>query len=189
MRKLLQRIFGLFPTTQQMARNLKHDECGFVFLEVLVGLPLILVLLLALNNLFANSWTKCKYMVADFILQQEMESAMDRIVADAKIAYKVEAPDQYGHLRLYQHVMPTFDNVKNREIGKPYYAFINNQIYHNGAGSPITGGNSLSGAYVKDFQYRLINPRLLYLKIEAKSAQSEHTFTLVTKVFLRGLQE
>ena len=187
MRRKLPRIFGLFRALRLTLCSLKHDERGFVFLEVLVGLPLILVLLLSLNNLFANSWTKCKHMVADFILQQEIESAMDRIITDAKTAYKVTTNND--RLRFYQHIMPEFNKVQDRDIGKPYYEFKKSQIYHNGLSSPITGGNSLSGAYVKNFKYQLIKPDLLYLKIEAESVQSKHKFTLATKVFLRGLQE
>ena len=182
-----QKIFGFFRL-----HSLNINEHGFVFLEFAVGLPLIVVLLLSLNNLFTNSWTKCKYMIADFILQQEMESAMDRIVADARIAYDIENPELYGRLKFYQHGgLKSAKNIKNRHNDdKPWYKLSNGKIYHNWESSPITGDNILSGTYIWKFEYHQAanHPKLLYISLEAESMRSRHRFILKTEVFMRGLQ-
>lgn len=190
-------------------RNLKYDERGFVFLEVLVGLPLIIILFLSLNNIFVNTWTNCKYMLADFILQQEMESAMSRIVADAQIAYKVIAPDEYDKsqtitkLIFSQHEMHSFDKLQKRFDLKsqPYYEHKDGKLYYNGKGSSITGEYNegediskrvfISDPRVTKFQFYTVhnNPKLLYIRIEAKSNVSGHNIVLITKVFMRGLQD
>ena len=147
------------------------------------------MLLLSLNNIFANSLTKCKSMFADFILQQEIESVMSRIVADARIAYKVDISD--GKLRFYQHEMPAFNNVKDRYIDdKPWYKLKAGTIYYNGESSPITSGNYFSGVIVERFEYyqNPDHPKLLYITIEAESFQTNHRITLTTEVYMRGLQ-
>ena len=153
---------------------------------------MIIILLLSLNNTFVNAWTNCKYMFADFILQQEMESAMNRIVEDARIAYAVEPPEKYYRLRFYQHEMQTFDKLKERySDGKPWYKSQNGKIFYNGETTPITGDNLLSGTYVRKFEYyqKPGHSKLLYIKIEAESVVTHHRITLTTEVFMRGLQD
>ena len=187
------RIFGLYQLFQLQyhLRRLNFDERGFIFSEFVIGLPLIIILLLSLNNIFVNAWTNCKYMFADFIIQQEMESAMNRIVTDAQIAYAIEPPEKYGRLRFYQHEMQALDNLKERyNDGKPWYKSQNGKIYYNGETSPITGDNVLSGTFIRKFEYyqKPNHPKLLYIKIEAESAITNHRITLTTEVFMRGLQ-
>ncbi len=127
-------------------------------------------------------------MFADFILQQEIESAMNRIVSDAQIAYKIDLSDR---LRLYQHTMPSFDKLQERAIGKPWYKLSYGSIYYNGESSPITGGSFASAVVVRKFDYHQIpnRPKLLYIKIEAESLTTNHRITLTTVVFMRGLQD
>ena len=173
------------------APDYKFNEGGFVFLELAVGLPLIIMLLLSLNGLFLNAWTNCKYVFADFVLQQEMESAMNRIVADAKIAYAVEPPEKFNRLRFYQHSLPVFNNLQDRNNeGKPWYKLKSGKIYHNGESSPITGESFLAVSYVTKFEYKQISshPKLLYIKLEARNLRSNHKITLTTEVFMRGVK-
>ena len=184
------KIFGL-SLPQHLKRNLKFNERGFVFVELVIGLPLILILLLSLSNIFVSSWTKCKYMFADFILQQELESAMNRIVTDAKIAYAIEPPEKEGRLRFYQHEAKNFKNIDERyNDDKPWYKLDNARIYYNGDSSPITGGNVLAGAGIRRFKYYQVpnHPKLLYIYIEAESSITHHRIKMSTEVFMRGLQ-
>ena len=180
------RIFGLFQLLQHHLNNHKLNERGFVFAELVIGLPLIVILLLSMNNIFVNSWTKCRYEFADFILQQEIESAMNRIVDDARIAYNVDI--SADKLRFYQHVMPAFNKLQNRDTGKPWYKLKNSKIYYNGESSPITGENILSGIAVRKFEYyqKPNHSKILYIKIEAESSFTHHRITLSTEVFMRG---
>ena len=133
-------------------------------------------------------------MFADFILQQEMESAMNRIVTDAQIAYAIEPIEQNNRLKFYQHEMQTFTELKERYINsRPWYKLKDGNLYHNGESSPITGGNVLASTIVRTFEYRqradINKPKLLYVKIEAESDVTHHRITLTTEVFMRGLQD
>ena len=86
------------------------DERGFVLIELIIGLPLILILLWSMNNMLVNTWQKCRYAVADFILQQEMETTMARIVDDARKAQYVSC-DTYD-LRLRHYKINSFSDFR-----------------------------------------------------------------------------
>lgn len=65
-------------------------ERGFIFLELAIGLPLIIMMLWAMSNLFAGTWKECRDLIADFTMQIEVNNAMQRIVSDMRNAYRVE---------------------------------------------------------------------------------------------------
>lgn len=182
------KIFGLYTLLRHRLHSFKLNECGFVFAELAIGLPLIIILLLSLNSIFVNAWTSCKYIFADFILQQEIEFVMNRIVTDAQMAYKIDTSN--NKLRFYQHTMPSINKIQDRAGGKPWYKLKNGTIYYNGETSPITSGNYLSSVIVRKFEYYQKNdhPKLLYIKIEAESIQTNHRIILTTEVYMRGLQ-
>ena len=191
MRKL-QKIFGLLRNDQK--HNL--DEKGFVFLELMIGLPLIVILLWSMNSLFTNSWYKCKYMVADFILQQEMESAMARIVEVAKIAYKVEISSDGDSIKFYYYKLEKFvdiskiDNVNDESTHDSYiYLSKDGKMYRgvtSGISNPITGDSYLADTKVTSFKCIQKTSKLLYIKLEAVSTVSEHNIVLTTEVYMRG---
>ena len=191
MRKL-QKIFGLLRNNQK--HNL--DERGFVFLELMIGLPLIVILLWSMNSLFTNSLYKCKYMVADFILQQEMESAMARIVEVAKVAYKAEILSDGSSVRFYYYKLDKFidiskiDDENDESTHDRYiYLFKDGKMYRgvkSGATNPITGDSWLADTNVTSFKCIQKNPKLLYIKLEATSTVSEHNIVLTTEVYMRG---
>ena len=114
MKKLI-KTFGL--TLKQINKVLKiKDERGFVLIELIIGLPLILILLWSMNNMLINTWQKCRYAVADFILQQEMETTMARIINDAKKAQYVSC-DTYD-LRLRYYALTQFSNFQFNDKDK-----------------------------------------------------------------------
>ena len=179
--KLLRKIYGL-------KIKIPLNENGFVLLELIVGLPMILLLLWTMSNLFINTWQQCKFLIADFILQQEMQSAMLRIVDDARIAYEVYVTDNQLHFK--HHEMPSFtEGIKDVDNGyKPWYKRKDGKIYLNGESSPITGDDDLSKTTVTDFKFIKISDQLWRFTIEAKSNVSGHKIKLSTEVFLRGHQ-
>ena len=163
----------------------KLDERGIVFLELMIGLPLIVILLWSMNNMFSNSWYKCKYMIADFILQQEMESAMARVVETAKAAYRYEDGVFY-----YYEAKKSGGEYKI--VSSKYRYFVDNMKMYRGVTSgnsnPITGDSWNSGTFITKFYCRPVpsNPKLLYIRLEAMSGISRHTIVLTTEVYMRG---
>ena len=181
-----------------MIQGLKIDEHGFVFLEFLIGLPLIIILLWSMNSIFANSWYKCKYMIADFILQQEMESAMARVVETAKMAYKTDISSNGSSVRFYYYKLNKFldiikiDNESDTSTHDKYIYFLKDgKIYRgvtSGNSNPITGDSWLANTYVKNFNCstKTSDSRLLYIRLEGMSNVSNSKIILVTEVYMRG---
>lgn len=178
MRNLL-RVFGLSKS---------FNERGFVFLELAVGLPFIVVLLWTMSSLFANTWNKGKSAMADFILQQEMESAMARIVDVARIAYKVE-PRANGMMFYYYEMDSSLKPTSNS-----YVFFVQGGDMHrgrtSGVNNPITGNDNFSNTMVTKFYCSQIpgHDKLLKIRIEAMSNISRHKVMLTTTVFMKGLK-
>ena len=188
MKKLL-KTFG-FCRRNDLSCSIKSDERGFVALELAIGLPLIIIMLGLFNNLFTNNWQRCKFMVADFILQQDMESALARIVEDARIAYDVTLSNS-GELTFRHHTMVSKAKVENTEEtrdGKPWYKLKDGKIYRNGESSPMTGNDSIARTYVSKFEFKQVpdHNKLLYIRLEAKSLVSNHKLILTTEVFMKG---
>ena len=203
MKKFL-KIFGLV-----------RNERGFVLIEFIIGLPLILILLWSLNNLFINTWQKYQYSVADFILRQEMESVMQRMVEDVKRAHYVDMIQDNLYLRYHKLNKSddfAFFNANNPELKVIKYDstlsdsermekvrsitssategadYIRNmqEIYYKSTNNPITGESILSKTQVTKFKTELVKDKLLKITLEAKSAVSGHSITLRTKVYIRG---
>ena len=193
--KVLLKIFGLL----KLIRKYKYNERGFIFLELMIGLPLIVMLLWSMNSLFLNSWNKCKFMMADFILQQEMESAMERIVEIAKVTYNFEQSNGINIFYYYKldndfNYIINIDNESNDNTHDVYRYFEKEgKLYRgvkSGASNPITGDSWMFGTRVTKFDCQQLssNPKLLYIRLEAKSDISEHNIVLMTEVFMRGLK-
>ena len=188
MKKLL-RTFG-FCRRNDLSCNIKSDERGFVALELAIGLPLIVIMLGLFSNLFINNWQRCKFIVADFILQQDMESALARIASDARMAYDVILPNS-GELIFKHHTMISKAKVENTEEtknGKPWYKLKDGKIYRNGESSPMTGNDSIARTYVSKFEFKQVpgHNKLLYIRLEARSLVSNHKLVLTTEVFMKG---
>ena len=175
----LQKISGF----QKLIKWLKGNERGFVFLELVIGLPLIIILLWSMNSLFTNSWYKCKYMIADFVLQQEMESAMARIVETAKVAYNYdENSETFSYYKFNES-----NNISS--TGKYRYFTKEGKIYRgvtSGNTNPITGDSWIAETSVTKFNCIHKNSKLLYIRFEAESTISKHNIILVTEVYMRG---
>ena len=184
------------------------NEKGFVFLELLIGLPLILMLLWVMSGLFINTWQKCKFAVADFILYQEMQWAMERIVDDTKRAYNVKIDND--RLILTRHKLEDFNdfedkdnditqkNILKNNVTSVYFKSANkiykgsNNDISSGIHNPITGGDDLSDTRVNKLEFKWVQKpyqsKLLKIELEAKSYISKHSIKLSTEVFIRGLQ-
>ena len=170
--KKLQKIFILL------------NERGFLLLEWIIALPLIVMLLWSFNNLFINSYDKCKFLIADFILQQEMESALSRIVEIARISYEFEDKND-----VYTFKYKSMKNISH-ENGQYKYFKDEGKIYRgvsSGNSNPITGDSWQSNTIVTKFKCQQ-NGKLLHIRLEAKSTLSNHEIFLTTEVYMRGLQ-
>ena len=182
-------------------------ERGFIFLELAIGLPLMLMMLWAMAHLFANTWKECRNLIADFTMQLEINNAMQRIVSDLKAASSAKLNG--GRLEinswLYQESAnpKIFESKRNagNEEKRPIYYFhsrttdatkdyvaIYRQRQDDAKDHPITGEDLLSDVSIRTFKHVEDNDRegLWDLEITATSRVSGHKFELRTKVYVRG---
>lgn len=96
-----------------------RKQSGFVFLELAIGLPLIIMLVWTLSGLFVGTWKNCRDMIADFTLQMEVNDAMIRIVDDMRTASRIDKP-RADQIVIHSNVFETSsgkiqetDTVKN----------------------------------------------------------------------------
>lgn len=187
--KKLQKILGL-SRSLLINKTKKFDERGFVFLELVIGLPLIIMLILSMNHIFVNTWKQCKYMIADFVLQQEMESAMVRIIDDAKTAYDVELQTiPSPTIRFWHHKIDDYvklEETDETKKNKPWYKSKNGKIYRNGESSPITGDSFLSETIITLYPDPKLKNNVLYISLTGTSEVTRHRIVLVTEVFMKG---
>ena len=168
----------------------KSDERGFVFLELVIGLPLIIMLILSMNHIFVSTWKQCQYIIADFVLQQEMETAMVRIIDDARTAYDVKVKNiPYSTIYFRHHKIDDYvklEETDETKEGKPWYKSKNGKIYRNGESSPITGDSFLSETTITLYPEPKLKNNVLYISLTGTSEVTGHRMVLVTEVFVKG---
>ena len=183
----------------------RHGECGFIFFETMIGLPLILSMVWAMTHLFIGTWSVCRALIADITMQTEVREAMQRIVGDLRNAYKARLIDN-GRLEIIfylykgsnQKVYKTIAGSYDEDMCPVYYFLSENGkkrkvIYRQRDSDekdhPLTGEDLLSDVDMMRFKRNLLKSRLWDIAIEAKSRVSGHSFRLQTKVYTGGAKE
>ena len=158
-------------------------------LELVVGLPLIVIMMWSMGHLFTNTWQKCRFAVADFVLQQEMESTLARMVDHAKIAHTVVIEDNGRTLTLYHCKWASVTDTPDYNSKYKYFKD-GGRINRGSATNPLTGNDILANSSVTKFNCSQISnhKKLLKIQLEAISLVSQHEIKLNTIVFLKGLQ-
>ena len=179
---------------------------GFIFFELMIGLPLILMLMWAMAHLFVGTWRICRDLIADLTLQTEVQEAMQMIVSDLRVASHVELPNgklqinSYLHKSSNERIYESDQIYENSDPNKlPIYYFHDSTtkngktytaIYRQRSvdekDHPITGEDIMSDVNVISFRRAQLEPRLWEIAIEAESRVSGHKIRLETKVYVGG---
>lgn len=177
------------------------DEHGIILLEFVIALPLIVILLWSMSNLFVSSWQKCKCLIADFVLQQEMQSAMVRVIDAAKVAYKFKVDDgkyvfYYYHFNQDVTDAAKFSNGSESDNCHEQYKYFNKEgkIYRgvsssalSGEPNQITGDSLMFNTFVDKFEITQ-KDKLLKIKLQARSLASGNKILFITEVYMKGLK-
>ena len=182
---------------------------GFIFFELMIGLPLILALLWSMSHLFVGTWKTCRDLIADLTLQMEVHNAMQRIVSDLRVASHAKVTPN-GRLQINSYLYKYVDGandiidesaVKHSNGNKWFpifyfhaetvdagdkYVAIYRQRADGEKNHPITGQDILSDVSVTDFKRTKEDTCLWIIEIEAQSRVSGHKFRLETKVYVGG---
>lgn len=189
----------------------RTNERGFIFFELAIGLPLIIMTLWAMVHLFAGTWKNCRDLIADLTLQNEINNAMQRIVSDLRVASHAEITSN-GRLQINSYLYQTVDKIYESSSGYGYesdndnankklpiyyfhsstmkggktYMVIYRQRDAYAKTQPLTGEDILSDVNIISFRRAKENSRLWDISIEAESRVSGHRYRLQTKVYVGG---
>ena len=171
----------------------------------------MIMLLWAMSNLFISTWQGCRELIADFTLQMEVNTAMQRIVDDLRTAKAVEKLklQNVDRLAIHSYVLSTQKNeitesvasgtAANEDMRSVYYYRAANDsdeprlcIYRQRRAAvktqPITGEDALSDVDIRQFSFNPVADNLWRITIRAYSHVSGHEFQLTTSVFLEGVR-
>lgn len=169
-------------------------------MELAIGLPLIIMMLWAMSNLFAGTWKECRDLIADYTMQIEVNNAMQRIVSDLNVASHADSMSN-GRLMINSYVYDYNNKMICVEKSPIYYfkdhtdnaATSYDAIYRqrslNAKAQPLTGMDILSDVNIIIFKRTPIDKNLWDIEIIAESRVSGHRYRLKTKVYTGGADQ
>ena len=69
-------------------KNIQNEK-GFVLAEFVIALPLLILLIYTLANIFLNATKYAEKQAADYVLEEEAQEILERIKKDARAASEV----------------------------------------------------------------------------------------------------
>ena len=189
----LKGLFGL----RKIFRRI--DEGGFLFAELAIALPLLMMLIYSLANLTIKIFEITRNQVADYVLETEVQDVVERISLDARAATLVKSNNHGGNsnmadlifyynsvstsyvaagiVRETRRYVPTFTNDgKNHMVVKR-----NDDSYHT---TPVTGGNFFGDTRITLFKVSELSENVLHITLEMESVVSGRKIKIGTAVFM-----
>jgi len=180
----------------------KLNQRGFIFMELAMALPLLILLLYALGTLTLTTWKIAHEQVADYVLETEAQEVIDRITRDARAAYsaKIENGTYFDKIIFACHTQEntalqltdTLDQriyVVDNANNKPFHFYFkhqNNDAHNN----PLTGESRAFGnTIVTKFELKKLAPKVLHITLEMKSNVTNQKVKFTTAVYMPSCQD
>ncbi|MBR5914416.1 MAG: hypothetical protein IKZ58_08645 [Selenomonadaceae bacterium] len=192
---------------------LKINEKGFVLIEFVIALPLIILLLYGLAQSTLMIFRAAKEQAADYVLEVEAQDFLTRVTQDLRAASYVKRGDAIGgteidKIEIHYHGSSTkyyekgkiksndlkiFDIVDTRiynvaragNHGAYIYAQRKNDYHYN----PITGGNFFGDTIVNKLKYSKLDDRVIHIDLEMQSIETNRIIKISTAVFMPACDE
>lgn len=175
--------------------NFKKDERGFVFIEFVIALPLLILLLYALGTLTFQTAKIAREQVADYVLETEAQYVIDRITQEARAAYDVEITHKFTNLE--QIILYFNANTLKSPVGDAYgrrrytpyspqggyFCVYAQRTTGNEITSPITGQNDYGKTFVSKMKFKIKN-KVLYITLEMQSLVTKQKVKFDTAVYM-----
>lgn len=176
------------------------DEQGHSLFELSLSLPIMILLTLSIGTLFLWTMKFFVYEMADWALQEEMCSAIERIAGDARAASRVRIrhkqysfdPLAYCDILLWKpRCFPTAEENRSyylaeqpKSTGGLYW-----KLYHNSDYEPITGDSIVGNTNLLKFHCEIIPPARLRIELKGRSLITRHNLEVKTELFLPELMK
>ena len=181
------------------------NERGFVLIEFVIALPLIIMLLYGLTETTLQIFRLAKSQAADYVLEVEAQDGLTRITQDARAAQSVaikEVLNDIEQITIEYHATDDkyYDrdsktNVKNDliildVIGTQIYTVTGSRKVHAKRHdtdvklNPITGGNFFGDTSVTYLKFKKSDENVLSITLEMESLATHKRIKLSTAVFM-----
>ena len=178
---------------------------GFVYLELAIALPLLVLLMYGLANVSIKIFYLGKTQLADYVLEEEAHDVLSRLIYDARAAQKVEFYDnprrvkftyhnfatkyRYSSGGMYSAVVYTEETRLYRVGGKGSVGVGDkgSKIYYqheNAETSPMTGENYFGETRVTKFNFSQPENNVLRVTLELQSEETTHKIKINTAVYM-----
>lgn len=175
--------------------DLKIDEKGFVLIEFVIALPLIIFLLYGFTQTLLKGVEMSKFHAADYELEVEAQEVLTRIVEEVRTASQVKRQDRFGNMEIdtlsIQYHVLQYDakriiDVIDRRV------YVSNDSYKLNAKrqldgtylNPITGGSSFGDTVIKRLRYSRPADKVLHITLEMESLTTHKRIKLSTAVYM-----
>lgn len=181
------------------------NQRGFVLVEFVIALPVLIFLLYALGTLTLTTAKIAREQVADYTLETEAQEIIDRITADARAAYsvKINTRNTFDEIIFICHTnaqgknfSTLIDELDQRiymvasASGKPFHVYFKNQDTdaHN---NPLTGENSFGNTFVTklEFSKEFLPQKILHITFEMQSLRRNQKVKFSTAVYMPACKE
>ena len=180
------------------------SERGFVLIEFIIALPLIILLLYGLGAATMKIFSTAKFHVADYVLEVETQDALARITSDLRAASSVKRSNAFSNepidnIEIVYLTLKSDSNVNvnpktntvvlytqiySVQRAKNHGAYIYAQHQNYVKSSPITGGNFFGDNVVTRLKYTKLDEKVLHVELEMESLVTGRSFKVATAVFM-----
>ena len=189
----LKKLFGLI-----------HREKGFVLIEFVIALPLVMMLLYGLSLSTFTIFSTAKSQAADYVLEVEAQDALTRITNDLRSASSIEIKKRFGDKDIYTLIInyhairynPSVDSGRIVDI-------IDTRVYRvstsfklqakrkddNGNSNPMTGGNFFGDTVITSLKYSKLDEKVVRVELEMESLATGQGIKISTAVYMPACEK
>lgn len=173
---------------------------GFVFVELAIALPLLILLVYTLANVGIKIFELGRNQLADYVLEEEAHRLLERIVHQARAAKEITAYNESNGIKIVYRAADdgggfmTIDEVwetqyfltheKRDPTAKVVYAEHQSNMLVN----PITGANSFGETSLVSLQFSELNENVLRITLEMESLVTKRRIKLSTAVYMSACE-
>lgn len=176
------------------------NQRGFVLIEFVIALPLIIMLLYGLTQSTFTIFSTAKSQAADYVLEVEAQDALTRIADDLRAASSVERKKRFGGkdidtITIKYHTIKSDATKIIDLIDTRVYVVSNSfklQAKRRDDGSnlnPMTGGNFFGDTVITALKYSRLGEKVIRVELEMESLETERRIKVTTAVFMPTCDE
>lgn len=163
-----------------------RDASGFILLDVIVSLPILVFLLAAMGAMAVLAFRAAFFLIADSELHQEVQMAVRQVADDARTSYAIRAfnKDESPGYTFYQYRSP--DEAQTGSFRTQYWIHkmgAVNKLVRRDTMRPLTGNHSLAGVDITAFSCEEIAPRLYEIRLTGRSLVTQRSYTLAVAIY------